>query len=47
MTRSGTYTYTATIRMKSTGGAGPVALRVRGVDTKGGVQSTTTVFPLH
>jgi flagellar hook assembly protein FlgD len=47
MTRTGTYTYTATIRMKSTGRAGPVALRVRGVDIDGGVQSTTTVFPLH
>ena len=47
MTRTGTYTYKATIRMKSSGGAGPVSLRVRGVDVAGGVNSTTTVFPLH
>ncbi len=47
MTRTGTYTYTVTIRMKSSRGAGPVSLRVRGVDIAGGVNSTTTVFPLH
>ncbi len=47
MTQTGTYTYTVTIRMKSTRGAGPVSLRVRGVDTHGGVNSTTVVFPLH
>jgi hypothetical protein len=47
MTRTGTYTYKATIRMKSGRAAGPVSLRVRGVDIAGGVNSTTTVFPLH
>ncbi len=47
MTRTGTYTYRATIRMKSGGAAGPVSFRVRGVDIAGGVNSTTTVFPLH
>jgi hypothetical protein len=47
MTRTGTYTYTVTIRLKSSGGAGPVSLWVRGVDIHGGVNSTTTVFPLH
>jgi flagellar hook assembly protein FlgD len=47
MTRTGTYTYKVTIRMKSSGGAGPVSFRVRGVDISGGVNSTTTVFPLH
>ena len=47
MTRTGTYTYTVTIRMKSSRGAGPVSLRVRGVDIDGGVNSTTAVFRLH
>ena len=47
MTKTGTYTYKATIRMKSGKAAGPVSLRVRGVDINGGVNSTTTVFPLH
>jgi hypothetical protein len=47
MTRTGTYTYKVTIRMKTGGAAGPVALRVDGADTGGAYQSSTTVFPLH
>ena len=39
MTKTGTYTYKATIRLKSTGRAGPVAFRVWGMDTKGGSSS--------
>ncbi len=47
MTKTGTYTYKATIRMKSNKGVGLVSLRVRGVDVLGGVNSTTTFIRLH
>jgi flagellar hook assembly protein FlgD len=47
LTKTGTYTFAATIRMKSGKPAGPVSLRVTGVDIRGGANSTTTVFPLH
>ncbi len=47
MTKTGTYTYRATIRMKTGHAAGPVSLRVWGVDINGQAQSTNTVFPLH
>ena len=47
MTKTGTYTYKATIRMKSSGKAGTVALKVKGYDTKGGSQSTTVTYPIH
>lgn len=47
MTKTGTYTYKATIRMRTTGRAGPVSLKVWGVDVKGGTQATTRVYTLH
>ncbi|MEO8437329.1 MAG: FlgD immunoglobulin-like domain containing protein [Chloroflexota bacterium] len=47
MTKVSTYTYRITVRMKSSGRAGPVSFKVRGTDTKGGTNSTTTVFTIH
>ena len=46
-TKTGTYTYSATIRLKSTGRAGTVGFRVWGRDSKGGAQQTTASFALH
>jgi flagellar hook assembly protein FlgD len=47
MVKTGTYTYRATIRMKVIGRAGTVKLRVKGIDTAGGVQATINSYPLH
>ena len=47
MTRTGTYTYKASIRLKSTGQAGSVSFRVWGRDTKSGAQQTRKAFALH
>jgi flagellar hook assembly protein FlgD len=47
LTKTGTYTYKATIRMKSSGKSGTVALKVKGFDTKGGSQSTTVTYKIH
>jgi hypothetical protein len=47
LTKTGTYTYKATIRMKSSGKSGTVAFKVKGYDTKGGSQSTTVTFKIH
>jgi len=47
LTKTGTYTYKATIRMKSSGKSGTVALKVKGYDTKGGSQSTTVTYRIH
>ena len=47
MTKTGTYTYKTTIRLKASGRAGTVALKVKGYDTKGGSQSTTVTYPIH
>ena len=47
LTKTGTYTYKATIRMKSSGKSGTVALKVKGYDTKGGSQSTTVTYKIH
>jgi flagellar hook assembly protein FlgD len=47
LTKTGTYTYKATIRMKSSGKSGTVALKVKGYDTKGGTQSTTVTYRIH
>ncbi len=47
LTKTGTYTYKATIRMKSSGRSGTVALKVKGYDTKGGTQSTTVTYRIH
>ena len=47
LSKTGTYTYKATIRMKTTGSTGPVSFKVWGRDTNGGAQATTRVFTLH
>ena len=47
LTKTGTYTYKATIRMKSSGKSGTVAFKVKGYDTKGGSQSTTVTYKIH
>ena len=47
LTKTGTYTYKATIRMKSSGKAGTLSLKVKGYDTKGGSQSTTVTYKIH
>jgi flagellar hook assembly protein FlgD len=47
LTKTGTYTYKATIRMKSAGRSGTVSLKVKGYDTKGGTQSTTVSYRIH
>ena len=44
LTKTGTYTYKATLRLKSSGRAGTVSLKVKGRDTKGGSQSTTVTY---
>jgi flagellar hook assembly protein FlgD len=45
--KTGTYTYKATIRLKSAGSAGQLSLKAWGVDTAGQAQATTKVFQLH
>ena len=40
-------TYKVTLRLRSSGQAGPVHFKVSGRDTKGGSQSTTITLPLH
>jgi flagellar hook assembly protein FlgD len=45
--KTGTYTYKVTIRMKTGGGSGPVSLKAWGQDTKGQAQATTRIFQLH
>jgi flagellar hook assembly protein FlgD len=47
MTKTGTYTYKVTLRMKSSGKAGTLALKAKGYDTKGGTQSTTVTYQIH
>ena len=47
LTKTGTYTYKATIRMKSSGKAGTLSLKVKGLDTGGGSQSTTVTYRIH
>ena len=47
MTKTGKYTYKATFRLKSSGKAGTLSLKVKGYDTKGGSQSTTVTYAIH
>jgi flagellar hook assembly protein FlgD len=47
LVKTGMYTYTATIRMKTGKPAGSVSLRVTGVDIRGGANSSTKVLRLH
>ena len=45
--RTGTYTYKATFRLKSSGSTGTVSFRVNGRDIKGGLQATSVAYKLH
>ena len=47
MSKVSGHTYRITIRLKSSGGTGKVSFRVKGIDTKGGSQSTYVSYPLH
>jgi flagellar hook assembly protein FlgD len=47
LTKTGKYTYKATFRLKSTGRAGTLSLKVKGYDTRGGRQSTTVTYTVH
>ena len=47
LTKTGKYTYKATFRLKSSGRAGTLSLKVKGYDTKGGSQSTTVTYAIH
>ena len=47
MSKVSGHTYRITIRLKSSGGTGKVSFRVKGLDTKGGAQSTLVAYPLH
>ena len=47
MVRTGTYTYKATFRLKSSGSAGTVSFRVNGRDIKGGLQATSAAYKIH
>jgi flagellar hook assembly protein FlgD len=48
LTKVGAHTYKATLRLKSSGGAGTVTFRVSGRDINGGGwQSTNASFPIH
>ena len=44
---TGTYTYKATFRLKSSGSTGTVSFRVNGRDIKGGLQATSVAYKLH
>ena len=46
-TKTGTYTYKVTLKLKTTGGVGPMSFKAWGKDTKGQAQATTTGFTLH
>jgi hypothetical protein len=47
LTKTGTYSYKATIRLKSSGKAGTMSLKVKGLDIDGGSQSTTATYTIH
>jgi flagellar hook assembly protein FlgD len=46
LTKTGTYTYKATLTLKKGGTAGTLSIKVLGTDSKGQVQRTTRTFPL-
>jgi flagellar hook assembly protein FlgD len=47
MTRTGTYTYRVTVRLKRAGRAGSVRFSFSGVDGSGGINRATRTFVLH
>jgi hypothetical protein len=46
LTKTGTYTYKATVALKKGGTAGTLSIKVLGTDSKGQVQRSTRAFPL-
>ena len=46
LTKTGTYTYKATVVLKKGGSAGTLTIKVLGTDSKGQVQRTMRTFPL-
>jgi hypothetical protein len=46
LTKTGTYTYKATVVLKKGGSAGTLSIKILGTDSKGQVQRTTRTFPL-
>jgi flagellar hook assembly protein FlgD len=46
-TKTGTYTFKVTLKLKTSGGTGPMSFKAWGQDTKGQAQATTTGFTLH
>lgn len=47
LTKSGTYTYRATLVLKKGGTSGTLSIKVLGVDSKGQSQRTTRTWPIH
>lgn len=47
LTKTGTYTYKATLVLKKGGSAGTLSVKVLGADSKGQAQRTTRTFPIH
>ena len=46
LTKTGTYTYKATVVLKKGGSAGTLSIKILGTDSKGQVQRTTRTYPL-
>ena len=46
LTKTGTYTYKATLALKKGGSAGTLSIKILGTDSKGQIQRTTRTFPL-
>jgi hypothetical protein len=47
LTKTGTYSYKVTLRLKSSGRSGTLSLKVKGLDAGGGSQSTTVTYKIH
>ena len=46
LTKTGTYTYKATLVLKKGGSSGTLTVKVQGVDAKGQTQRTVRTYPL-
>ncbi len=46
LTKTGTYTYKATLALKKGGSAGTLSIKILGTDSKGQIQRSTRTFPL-
>jgi hypothetical protein len=47
LTKTGTYTYRATLVLKKGGSSGTLSVKVLGVDSKSQSQRTTRTWPIH